>query len=120
MAGDHATDARHGIESRRCLRSLRGQRPGLRKRAKRGSGKGGCRALKHDSAIELLVLVHWIHIRRIMAMTLTLAAYRRRVWDEHAAILKAIEAGDVERAGALAEGHTSAAAVTVIENLEAP
>lgn len=61
---------------------------------------------------------HWIHIRRIMAITLTLAEVRRRVWDEHAGILKAIEAGDVERAGALAETHTSAAAVTVIEHLQ--
>lgn len=65
-----------------------------------------------------IMRAHWTHVRRIMAITLSLAEYRRRVWDEHAAILKAIEAGDVERAGAAAESHMSAAAVTVIKNLE--
>jgi DNA-binding GntR family transcriptional regulator len=61
---------------------------------------------------------HWTHIRRLMAMTLTLAEYRRRVWEEHAGILKAIEVGDVEGAGELAESHTTGAAITVIEHLE--
>jgi DNA-binding GntR family transcriptional regulator len=60
---------------------------------------------------------HWIHIRRVMALTLRVAEYRRRVWDQHASILKAIEAGDVEQAGALAERHTSAAAEMVIKRL---
>jgi DNA-binding GntR family transcriptional regulator len=60
---------------------------------------------------------HWIHIRRIMALTLTIAEYRQQVWDEHAAILAAIEDRDVEKAGALAEAHTSAATETVIKNL---
>lgn len=61
---------------------------------------------------------YWVHIRRIMALTLRLAEYRRRVWDEHAAIVDAIERGDVEQAGMLAEGHASAAAATVMTNLE--
>lgn len=57
------------------------------------------------------------HIRRLMALTLRVAEYRRRVWDDHAGILKAIESGDVERAGTLAERHTSAAAAMVISRL---
>lgn len=60
---------------------------------------------------------HWIHIRRIMALTLTIAEYRQQVWDEHAAILSAIEDRDVEEAGILAEAHTSAATEAVIKNL---
>jgi DNA-binding GntR family transcriptional regulator len=65
-----------------------------------------------------IMRAHWVHIRRIMALTLQLAEYRRRVWDEHAAIIDAIERGDVEEAGVQAERHASAAAATVIKNLE--
>ena len=61
---------------------------------------------------------HWVHIRRVMALTLTIAEYRQQVWDEHAAILAAIEDRDVDKAGNLAEAHTTAATATVIKNLE--
>ena len=61
---------------------------------------------------------HWIHIRRIMALTLTIAEYRQQVWDEHAAILAAIEDHDADHAGNLAEAHTTAATDTVLKNLE--
>ena len=60
----------------------------------------------------------WAHIRRVMAATLTPAGYRKRVWDEHAGILKAIEAHDVGKAGALAEAHISAATVFVMKNVD--
>lgn len=60
----------------------------------------------------------WAHIRRVMAVTLTFTAYRQRVWEEHAAILEAIEARDPERAGALAGSHIAAASAMVMENLE--
>ena len=60
----------------------------------------------------------WAHIRRMMAATLTPDGYRNRIWDEHAAILKAIETHDVEAAKSLAEAHITAAAVFVIKNVE--
>jgi DNA-binding GntR family transcriptional regulator len=61
---------------------------------------------------------HWIHVRRIMALTLTIAEYRQQVWVEHTAILDAIEDHDVQKAGAVAEAHINEATKTVIENLE--
>ncbi|MBI3049420.1 MAG: GntR family transcriptional regulator [Acidobacteria bacterium] len=67
----------------------------------------------------LLEIMHgvWTHIRRIMAMMLRLVEYRSRLWDEHDAILSAIEAGDPDRAGALAEGHINNVAAIVIRHL---
>jgi DNA-binding GntR family transcriptional regulator len=61
----------------------------------------------------------WTHMRRVMAVTLTIDVYRNRVWDEHAGILKAIEAHDTEEAGTLAEAHTTAALGAVMKNLDA-
>ena len=33
----------------------------------------------------------WVHFRRVMAATLAIGGYPQQVWDEHAAILSAIE-----------------------------
>jgi DNA-binding GntR family transcriptional regulator len=62
----------------------------------------------------------WAHIRRVMAVTLTFTGYRKRVWDEHAAILEAIAARDPERAGTLADNHIAAATDMVLKNLGKP
>jgi DNA-binding GntR family transcriptional regulator len=51
----------------------------------------------------------WGHIRRIMAMVLDRAAYRQKVWDEHEAIVQAIEAGRAAAASAAAGRHIRAA-----------
>lgn len=61
----------------------------------------------------------WTHMRRVMAVTLTLDGYRNRVWDEHEGILKAIEDHNSLEAGALAEAHTTAALKAVMKNLDA-
>ncbi len=47
----------------------------------------------------------WSHIRRVMAMVLDRAAYRQKVWDEHEAILEAIDARRVSSASAVAGRH---------------
>ncbi len=60
----------------------------------------------------------WAHIRRVMAVTLTVSGYRERVWDEHADIVAAIEAHDMIRAGAAAEAHTHAASLVVLKNFD--
>jgi DNA-binding GntR family transcriptional regulator len=60
---------------------------------------------------------HWMHIRRLMAATLAIAGYPKQVWDEHSAILDAIEAHDADRAGMLAAAHTKAASARLLENL---
>lgn len=59
----------------------------------------------------------WVHVRRVMAATLAIAGYPDRVWDEHAAIVEAIEAGDAELAGSRSAAHNTAASVRLIENL---
>ena len=47
----------------------------------------------------------WGHIRRIMAMVLDRASYRQTVWDEHEAIVQAIDAGRAASASAAARRH---------------
>jgi DNA-binding GntR family transcriptional regulator len=51
----------------------------------------------------------WSHMRRVMAMVLGRAAYRQKVWDEHEAIVQAIQAGRVAAASAAAGRHIRAA-----------
>ncbi len=51
----------------------------------------------------------WGHIRRVMAMVLDRAAYRQKIWDEHEAIVQAIQAGRVASASAAAGRHIRAA-----------
>lgn len=59
----------------------------------------------------------WAHIRRVMAVTLTVPRLRERVWDEHASILDAIDAHDSTRAAAEAEAHMQAARTTLLDQL---
>jgi len=51
----------------------------------------------------------WSHIRRVMAMVLDQTAYRQKVWDEHEAIVQAIQARRVASATAAAGRHIRAA-----------
>jgi DNA-binding GntR family transcriptional regulator len=48
---------------------------------------------------------HWRHIRRAMGAVLQIVGLRRPVWDEHEAILQAINCGDADRAEQLAREH---------------
>jgi DNA-binding GntR family transcriptional regulator len=48
---------------------------------------------------------HWRHIRRAMGAVLQIVGVRRTVWDEHAAILQAINCGDADLAERLAHQH---------------
>ena len=48
---------------------------------------------------------HWRHIRRAMGAVLQIVGLRRMVWDEHEAILQAINCGDADRAERLAREH---------------
>jgi len=60
----------------------------------------------------------WTHIRRVMGGTLTISGYRAQVWDEHAAMLEAIEQHNPKLAVIRALEHTKAASQRLIENLE--
>ncbi|HEY7490945.1 MAG TPA: GntR family transcriptional regulator [Candidatus Tectomicrobia bacterium] len=48
---------------------------------------------------------HWRHIRRAMGAVLQIVGIRHMVWDEHEAILQAINGGDADRAERLAREH---------------
>ena len=52
---------------------------------------------------------HWHHIRRAMGVVLQIVGLRRPVWDEHAAILQAINGGDADEAERLAREHCARA-----------
>jgi DNA-binding GntR family transcriptional regulator len=52
---------------------------------------------------------HWPHIRRAMGAVLQTVGLRRPVWDEHAAILQAINGGDADLAEQLAREHCARA-----------
>jgi DNA-binding GntR family transcriptional regulator len=48
---------------------------------------------------------HWPHIRRAMGAVLQTVGLRHPVWDEHEAILQAINCGDADQAERLAREH---------------
>jgi DNA-binding GntR family transcriptional regulator len=60
----------------------------------------------------------WAHIRRVMAVTLTMPKMREVVWDEHTAIVDAIDAHDPKRAAAQAEAHMHAASAALLKQLQ--
>lgn len=74
-----------------------------------------------NQVLSEVMRAQWIHFRRVMTATLAISGYPQQVWEEHAAILHAIEAHDPDRAGALAAEHTHAASVRltkIFESLE--
>lgn len=60
----------------------------------------------------------WWHFRRAMAATLSVSGYRRQVWSEHSAILRAIVAGQPEQAQALSIAHTRAARAVLLQKMK--
>jgi DNA-binding GntR family transcriptional regulator len=77
-------------------------------------------ALSGNSAIAETVAEQWPHFRRSMQLVLGNAAMRARVWQEHAAMLAAIEAGDAQRAGRLAREHTAHAGCETARRIDEP
>lgn len=61
---------------------------------------------------------HWRHIRRAMGVVLQQAGVRDAVWDEHEAILKAINRGDADRAERLARRHGEEAGQHLVQELD--
>ena len=61
---------------------------------------------------------HWRHIRRAMGVVLQQAGVRDTVWDEHEAILKAINRGDADRAERLARRHGEEAGHHLVQELD--
>jgi DNA-binding GntR family transcriptional regulator len=67
--------------------------------------------------IELTAAHHWRHLRRVMGGVLQSSGQREAVWDEHAAIARAIRAGDVAQAGASIEDHSTRASAALAQRL---
>jgi DNA-binding GntR family transcriptional regulator len=63
---------------------------------------------------------NWQHLRRAMGEVLRHPSLALVVWDEHDLILKAIAAGDAERAGETMKQHVTTAHARVSELLPAP
>jgi DNA-binding GntR family transcriptional regulator len=62
---------------------------------------------------------HWQHLRRVMAAALSEDDLRVSVWDEHEAILRALEAGDAASAEALCRHHAEKMADILTGRLKA-
>jgi DNA-binding GntR family transcriptional regulator len=63
--------------------------------------------------------VHWTTTERVMSEVLQRDETPMDIWDQHAAILDAIAAGDADRAEALARAHTETAASFMTARLRA-
>ncbi len=61
--------------------------------------------------------LHWQHIRRAMGAVLQVSTMRESIWDEHAAIVDAISAGNEDLAEALIHQHGEDAARNLAELL---
>jgi DNA-binding GntR family transcriptional regulator len=62
-------------------------------------------AASGNPLIAATVNHHWRHIRRAMGAVLQTVGLRHAVWDEHEAILQAINGGEAEQAERLAREH---------------
>jgi DNA-binding GntR family transcriptional regulator len=76
-------------------------------------------ALSGNSAIVETVAAEWPHFRRSMGLVLSVSSAYARYWDEHAAILEAVLAGDAPRAEERARRHTARAGEETAVSLEA-
>jgi DNA-binding GntR family transcriptional regulator len=61
----------------------------------------------------------WGHVRRVMHAAVISAGYRTAAWDQHEAIVDAIDARDPESAAKLAGDHIASASREALRNLEA-
>jgi DNA-binding GntR family transcriptional regulator len=75
--------------------------------------------LSGNPLIAETAALHWQHIRRVMGTYLQRVAAPESIWDEHAAILAAVAAGDSDGAERLARRHAEESADKVREALRA-
>lgn len=75
--------------------------------------------LSGNQVLAKIMALHWTHIRRIMRGILSIEGYPREVWNEHRAILRAIETGDAKRAARLARAHVVGSAELLLRQLSA-
>ena len=61
----------------------------------------------------------WDHVRRVIHAAVVIAGYRNEIWDEHEAIIDAIDARDPERAADLSRAHIASSSRIAMRNLDA-
>ncbi len=71
-----------------------------------------------NPVIDRTVAPHWYHLLRIMGQVLQSTPPLQQIWDEHAAILKAIDSGDSGQAQHLACQHGEQAAAKLAQQAE--
>jgi DNA-binding GntR family transcriptional regulator len=76
-------------------------------------------SLSGNRAIVETVADQWPHFKRSMGLVLSVSGARARYWEEHAAILEAVLAGDAAAAEERARRHTAAAGEATARQLEA-
>ena len=74
-------------------------------------------AASGNPLIERSAQLHWVHLRRVMGAVLQASRQRETIWDEHAAIAKAIAAGDANLATRLVEHHGRQASENLLARL---
>lgn len=61
----------------------------------------------------------WDHVRRVIHAAVVIGDYRNEIWDEHEAIIDAIDARDPDRAAALSRSHIASSSRIALRNLDA-
>lgn len=75
--------------------------------------------LSGNPLVAPTMAAHWTYTERVMAEVLTRDETPRDIWDQHAAVLQAIAAGDAARAESLARAHITQAARFMTARLRA-
>lgn len=75
--------------------------------------------LSGNPLVAPAMATHWTYTERVMAEVLQRDEKPRDIWDQHAAVLQAIAAGDAERAEKLARAHITQAAQFMTARLRA-
>lgn len=76
-------------------------------------------ALSGNPLVAPALAAHWMQLQRAMGEVLMRDERPRDIWDQHAAILDAVAAGDAERAEAAAREHIMQAAGYMVTRLRA-
>lgn len=78
----------------------------------------GLSRLSGNPVIEEMTAPLWPHLMRSMAFILDTAPYRTQVWQEHAAILAHVRAGQPDAAEQAARRHAATAAARTADHLK--
>ncbi len=74
-------------------------------------------AASGNPLLERSAQLHWVHLRRVMGAVLQSSRQRESIWDEHAAIAAAVNAGDADLAARLSEHHGRQASANLLARL---